>query len=386
MGHPRLRGPVRPPAAGDVAAGDRRRPRDPPGPRGRRDRGHDPRPVAGRRPRGGHAPPVPRRRRRREARHGRALRRGRLRRRVLRFRRDGRCRPLRARAHRAAPGRRPLVGGRGRPAPGRDRRQRRRAVRPSPVVPRPVPRAPRRAGAGDVRSRVRRRRPRHRRRGTGRPPAPRDPDPGANVVELPSRRPALVRRVPGRPRRSLEGTAAPGAGPAGGRDRRRDGRRRRWAAGDERSGRRLGGAGRIRRRRDRGGRAGRVRRGAPGARVDGGGPPAAARAPRGAALAAGDVRVGRVVLGRSRATRDAAGAALGGAGRAPHRRDRRDVARGRARRRPRRAAVTLDGDRRRDDLPERADRGRPAPARGLAPGTSGRLPAVHGACDYRCQR
>ena len=46
----------------------------------------------------------------------------------------------------------------------------------------------------------------------------------------------------------------------------------------------------------------------------------------------------------------------------------------------------VDGDRRRDDLPARAGRGRTAAALGLAPGTSGGLPAVHGACNYRCQR
>ena len=55
-----------------------------------------------------------------------------------------------------------------------------------------------------------------------RPSAPRDPDPGPDLVELPPRRPALDRRVPGRPGRPLEGLLR-GARTARRRDRQRDG-------------------------------------------------------------------------------------------------------------------------------------------------------------------
>ena len=53
------------------------------------------------------------------------------------------------------------------------------------------------------------------------PPAPRDPDPRPDLVELPSRRAALDRRVPGRPGRPLEGPAAGGARTARRRHRQR---------------------------------------------------------------------------------------------------------------------------------------------------------------------
>jgi hypothetical protein len=93
-------------------------------------------------------------------------------------------------------------------APGRHR-HRRRALRPPPEVPRPLPRP-----AGQ---------PRRRTRPTAASTSPpsagswaatpagsisRHADRGADLVELPPRRAALVRRVPRRRRRPLEGPAA----------------------------------------------------------------------------------------------------------------------------------------------------------------------------------
>ena len=203
-----------------------------------------------------------------------------------------------------------------------------------------------------------------RRRRARRPAAPRDPDPGADVVELPPRRPALVRRVPGR-RRTADGrrrcgrrwTGSPAASTRSPCSSRRDlpglGRRR---------GRRATRyvdvvIGAVERRRVRGGAA-----------WAGGPPPPtapAARAARGPALAPGDVRLGRVVLGRPVAAGDAAGAAVRGARGAARRRARGDGPRGAARRRPRDAPLARPRRRRRRDLPPRARRGRPAAARGL---------------------
>ncbi len=78
----------------------------------------------------------------------------------------------------------------------------------------------------------------------GGPLAPRDPDPRADVVELPPRGAALVRRVPGRARRALEGPPARRARAPGRRDRRGD---RAACPGAPRPGRPVGGTRRLRR-------------------------------------------------------------------------------------------------------------------------------------------
>ena len=200
VGPARLRVAVRTPGDGDVAPRDCGRPGDAPGGgRGRRT-GGDPRALAGRQRPRRQPPAVPGRRRWRAPHHGHVLRRGAVGRGLVRARLDRRRRPVRARAGGAAARRR----ARHRRRPDARHRDRRRAVRPPPVVPRPVPPAPRRTRGGG-RPLVRRRRlPGGDGRGGGSSP-PRGPDPRPHLVELPPRRPALDRRVPGRPRRALEG-------------------------------------------------------------------------------------------------------------------------------------------------------------------------------------
>ena len=216
-------------------------------------------------------------------------------------------------------------------------RHRRRAVRPPPDVPRPVP-APARRPGPDVRDRGfdvvtlgRGRRP------SPGPPPPRDPDPRADVVELPPRRAALVRRVPGRARRPLEGAAA---------RRRSSGSPAASTPSPRRSPRELPGLDDVWAARDAYvdvvfgvERGRRLRRGAAAARA-----PSAedrrrlARPARGAALAPGDVRPRRLVLGRPVPPGDAPGAARRGAGGPARGRARRHGPRAAAGRRPRDAA------------------------------------------------
>ena len=90
---------------------------------------------------------VPRRRRRRPARHRRCSTTASSPRGLVRARRDRRRGPVRPGAGRAAPRRRPP----GRRAADAGHRHRRRALRPPPVVPRPVPPAPRRPRRRDPR-------------------------------------------------------------------------------------------------------------------------------------------------------------------------------------------------------------------------------------------
>ncbi len=355
LGRARLRGPLRPAPDRDVAARDRGRPRHARGARRGRDRGDDPRAVAGGGRADRRAATLPRGRRRRAPRRRRVLRRRPVRGGLVRACRDRGRRPVRPGAHPAADGPRRV----GRGAADTGHRERRRAVRAPPVVPRPVPRAPRGARGGDAGPGLR-----HRPPGGGGPrtrghPASLGPDPRPHVVELPPRRPALVGRVPRRPRRPLEGAPARGAGPARRQHRRRDGvARARAAAG----GRRVGGARRVRRRdRRRGGRRG-VRGGAAAARGDRRGPAAAHRPARGAALAARDVRLGRLVLGRPVASGDAPGPAVGGAGGPDRGRPRRAVARVTPGRRPRGPPIADARHRRQRHLRHRAERDRTAAA------------------------
>ena len=116
----------------------------------------------------------------------------------------------------------------------------------------------------------------------------------ADVVELPSRRPALERRMRVRPRRALEGAAAPGVRTARGGDRRGHGGAVRRPA--ERA-RPVGGAGRLHRRRPRRRAEQLVRRALGRQQRAGRGAPHAAAAHGGTALAAGDVLERRLVLG-----------------------------------------------------------------------------------------
>ena len=103
-----------------------------------------------------------------------------------------------------------------------------------------------------------------------------------------------------------------------------------------------------------------LRGGAPGGSVVACGPGATAGPDGGAALAAGDVRVVRLVLGGADARGDAPGAAGRGAGGPAGRRARGHGPRGAAGHRPRDVRVTARADRRRDDLPPGAQRGRAA--------------------------
>ena len=113
----------------------------------------------------------------------------------------------------------PLAGRRGAPRGHRDRR---RALRPPSAVPRPLPRAAGRAIARRSRPGVRHHQPRGGAvRGAVAPLHDGD-HPRADLVELPSRRPALVRGMPRRGGWSMEAAAASRVRTAGRGDRRRD--------------------------------------------------------------------------------------------------------------------------------------------------------------------
>ena len=159
---------------------------------------HDPRPVAGGRAGDRHAPAVPGRAGRRRLDRRRLLRRRAVGGGLVRARGDVRRGPVRPRAGRA-PGSRGASADR-LDAAARPDRHRRRAVRPPPAVPRPVPRSgSSRPDAADRRAaRVRRRLAGGRDRRAGRPAPPDGADRRADVVELPPRRRPLVGGVPGR--------------------------------------------------------------------------------------------------------------------------------------------------------------------------------------------
>ena len=235
-----------------------------------------------------HPPAVPGRRRRRPPRHGRVLRRRPVGRGLVRAGGDGRRRPLRTRARSA-----PRLGGALGPraaTPTARHRDRRRAVRPPPVVPRPVPPAARRPGGRGSGPRLRRRRPRTR------------PSPSPTAVPTP-------RSGSGTARRGAATTASCAGPPSARTSRTADGRRPLRAALERLAGgidavtdalaRDIPGLGdpwaardryvdvvigAVERRRVRGGLLGR--------RATAGRPTPAARADRGPALATRDVRLG----------------------------------------------------------------------------------------------
>ncbi len=371
VGRPRLRGALRTPARRRCGC-PRRQWTSPRWPRWRRPgRGDDPRAVAGGRREPRHPRAVPGRRRRRPPRHGRALRRRPLGRGVVRAGRDGRRGPVRARADPC-----PAWERRGRPAlpPATSTTARTsirwsssRATASSTAT---TSRSATCSWSGSSPPRIRRRDRgfdvvdlADRRRRARRPPAPGDPDPGANVVELPPRGASLVRRVPGRAGRPLEGATAIGAGPARRGHRRGQRAPRPGAAGP---------------RGRRGRRATHTWTWSSGPRRATRSRPAAwARAPpptdrrrlldaaRGPALAPRDVRLGRLVLGRPVAAGDPAGAAVGGARGTDRRPPRRNGPGDSPRRRPRDAPLARPGHRRGRDLPACAQRDRPATPRGL---------------------